>query len=105
MLKGMVSHGRVELLLHPLCQKYLEFKWNSYGACAYAIRLIWGLLFLTCVTLFSSVVLLGSDERKLNGTSSEPTGRYLRKVLMFYSSKLAGVISLLNFLCSTQRWL
>ncbi|EEB19608.1 conserved hypothetical protein [Pediculus humanus corporis] len=53
-LNAMVSHGRVELLAHPLSQKYLQMKWNSYGKYFHLINLLFYTIFLTVVTTFTA---------------------------------------------------
>lgn len=53
----MVSHGRVELLAHPLSQKYLQMKWNSYGKYYHVANLLIYSVFLLFVTLFSSELM------------------------------------------------
>ena len=52
--QAMVSHGRVELLAHPLSQKYLQMKWNSYGKYFHLINLLFYTIFLTVVTTFTA---------------------------------------------------
>ncbi|CAB3379362.1 Hypothetical predicted protein [Cloeon dipterum] len=51
-LNAMVAHGRVELLAHPLSQKYLQMKWNSYGKYFHLANLLLYTIFLTFVTSF-----------------------------------------------------
>lgn len=53
----MVSHGRVELLAHPLSQKYLQMKWNSYGKYYHVANLLIYCVFLVFVTLYSSLMM------------------------------------------------
>lgn len=53
----MVSHGRVELLAHPLSQKYLQMKWNSYGKYFHLTNLLIYSVFLTFITCFSSQIM------------------------------------------------
>lgn len=55
----MVSHGRVELLAHPLSQKYLQMKWNAYGKYFHVTNLLIYTVFLSFVTLYASQ-LMGS---------------------------------------------
>lgn len=50
----MVTHGRVELLAHPLSQKYLQMKWNSYGKYFHLANLLFYTIFLTFVTAFTA---------------------------------------------------
>lgn len=55
--QAMVSHGRVELLAHPLSQKYLQMKWNSYGKYYHVANLLIYCVFLVFVTLYSSLLM------------------------------------------------
>lgn len=48
----MVAHGRVELLAHPLSQKYLQMKWNSYGKYVHLLNLLIYCIILLLVTLY-----------------------------------------------------
>ncbi|XP_050093578.1 transient receptor potential cation channel subfamily A member 1 isoform X1 [Anopheles aquasalis] len=56
-VNAMVSHGRVELLAHPLSQKYLQMKWNSYGKYFHLANLLFYSVFLFFVTLFTSQLM------------------------------------------------
>uniref|UniRef100_A0A1B0CK24 Transient receptor potential cation channel subfamily A member 1 n=3 Tax=Lutzomyia longipalpis TaxID=7200 RepID=A0A1B0CK24_LUTLO len=56
-VNAMVSHGRVELLAHPLSQKYLQMKWNSYGKYFHLANLLFYCVFLFFVTMFSSQLM------------------------------------------------
>ncbi|CAG9763418.1 unnamed protein product [Ceutorhynchus assimilis] len=56
-LNAMVAHGRVELLAHPLSQKYLQMKWNSYGKYFHLTNLVFYCLFLGFITCFSSQLM------------------------------------------------
>lgn len=53
----MVTHGRVELLAHPLSQKYLQMKWNSYGKYFHLANLLIYSIFLLFVTVYSSLMM------------------------------------------------
>lgn len=53
----MVSHGRVELLAHPLSQKYLQMKWNSYGKYFHVTNLLIYTVFLMFVTIYASQLM------------------------------------------------
>lgn len=53
----MVNHGRVELLAHPLSQKYLQMKWNSYGKYFHLANLLLYSIYLICVTIFSAQMM------------------------------------------------
>ncbi|XP_022167299.1 transient receptor potential cation channel subfamily A member 1 isoform X4 [Myzus persicae] len=57
-LNAMVNHGRVELLAHPLSQKYLQMKWNTYGKYFHLAHLLFYTIFLIFVTLFSSQLMV-----------------------------------------------
>lgn len=54
----MVAHGRVELLAHPLSQKYLQMKWNSYGKYFHLANVTFYSIFLTFITCFSSHLMI-----------------------------------------------
>nr|XP_036215152.1 transient receptor potential cation channel subfamily A member 1 isoform X5 [Bactrocera oleae] len=56
-LNTMVTHGRVELLAHPLSQKYLQMKWNSYGKYFHLVNLLIYSIFLLFVTIFSTLMM------------------------------------------------
>ncbi|XP_065074384.1 transient receptor potential cation channel subfamily A member 1 isoform X2 [Ochlerotatus camptorhynchus] len=56
-LNAMVAHGRVELLAHPLSQKYLQMKWNSYGKYFHLANLLFYSVFLLFVTVFTSQLM------------------------------------------------
>lgn len=59
----MVNHGRVELLAHPLSQKYLQMKWNSYGKYFHLTNLLIYSIFLLLVTVYSSLMMNGIELR------------------------------------------
>lgn len=46
----MVKYGREQLICHPLCLKYLESKWNSYGMYYHLTYLAIYMAFLACLT-------------------------------------------------------
>lgn len=60
----MVSHGRVELLAHPLSQKYLQMKWNSYGKYFHLANLLFYSVFLLFITIFSSQLMQNIHDRE-----------------------------------------
>ncbi|XP_017840949.2 LOW QUALITY PROTEIN: transient receptor potential cation channel subfamily A member 1 [Drosophila busckii] len=62
----MVTHGRVELLAHPLSQKYLQMKWNSYGKYFHLANLLVYSIFLVFVTIYSSL-MMNNIELTFNG--------------------------------------
>jgi len=65
----MVNHGRVELLAHPLSQKYLQMKWNTYGKYFHLAHLLFYTIFLIFVTLFSSQLMV-YNQNTYNETSN-----------------------------------
>ncbi|XP_028033887.1 transient receptor potential cation channel subfamily A member 1 [Bombyx mandarina] len=56
-LNAMVAHGRVELLAHPLSQKYLQMKWNSYGKYFHLVNVLFYCIFLIFVTVYSYLLM------------------------------------------------
>lgn len=52
-----MQHGRVELLAHPLSQKYLQMKWNSYGKYFHLTNLLVYSILLAFITLYSSLLM------------------------------------------------
>ncbi|KAH8306988.1 hypothetical protein KR044_002213 [Drosophila immigrans] len=73
-LNTMVTHGRVELLAHPLSQKYLQMKWNSYGKYFHLANLLVYSIFLVFVTIYSSLMMNNIELRAANG--NETTNKY-----------------------------
>lgn len=67
--QAMVSHGRVELLAHPLSQKYLQMKWNTYGKYFHLAHLLFYTIFLIFVTLFSSQLMV-HNRNSINDTNT-----------------------------------
>jgi transient receptor potential cation channel subfamily A protein 1 len=64
----MVTHGRVELLAHPLSQKYLQMKWNSYGKYFHLANLLFYCIFLSFVTIFAAQLM---DDNSMNTTETK----------------------------------
>ncbi|XP_060809510.1 transient receptor potential cation channel subfamily A member 1 [Amyelois transitella] len=60
-INAMVAHGRVELLAHPLSQKYLQMKWNSYGKYFHLANLLFYCIYLTFVTVYTYLLMLNAD--------------------------------------------
>ncbi|CAH1647463.1 unnamed protein product [Spodoptera littoralis] len=60
-INAMVAHGRVELLAHPLSQKYLQMKWHSYGKYFHLANLLFYCIFLIFVTVYT-YLLMGNSE-------------------------------------------
>lgn len=67
----MVQHGRVELLAHPLSQKYLQMKWNSYGKYFHLTNLLVYSILLAFITLYSSLLMANKRHRSMPLNSSE----------------------------------
>ncbi|CAK1554642.1 unnamed protein product [Leptosia nina] len=61
-MNAMVAHGRVELLAHPLSQKYLQMKWNSYGKYFHLTNLLFYCIFLVFVTLYGYLLMGNATE-------------------------------------------
>lgn len=80
--QAMVTHGRVELLAHPLSQKYLQMKWNSYGKYFHVTNLLIYTVFLMFVTIYASQLMgcvnrsppnnrtLSNETKETNSSSS-----------------------------------
>ena len=47
----MVHHGRIDLLMHPLTQRYLAMKWQAYGRFCHLFSLLLYAVFVLLVTL------------------------------------------------------
>jgi transient receptor potential cation channel subfamily A protein 1 len=85
----MVAHGRVELLAHPLSQKYLQMKWNSYGKYFHLANLLFYCIFLSFVTIFAAQLMddgsMNTTETKsVNSTRNESHNVANQEVLMHY---------------------
>ncbi|XP_041987192.1 transient receptor potential cation channel subfamily A member 1 [Aricia agestis] len=72
-INAMVAHGRVELLAHPLSQKYLQMKWNSYGKYFHLTNLLFYSFFLTFVTVYTYLLMMQSS-RKLTSNGDTTRG-------------------------------
>lgn len=70
----MVTHGRVELLAHPLSQKYLQMKWNSYGKYFHVTNLLIYTVFLMFVTIYASQLMeCVNRDTSINRTQTNDT--------------------------------
>lgn len=67
----MVTHGRVELLAHPLSQKYLQMKWNAYGKYFHVTNLLIYTVFLAFVTIYASQLMQNVDQNSTTVQSTE----------------------------------
>ncbi|XP_055535400.1 transient receptor potential cation channel subfamily A member 1 isoform X2 [Wyeomyia smithii] len=72
-VNAMVTHGRVELLAHPLSQKYLQMKWNSYGKYFHLANLLFYCVFLFFVTLFAWQLMRSNGAVPTNESTTETT--------------------------------
>lgn len=79
LFQAMVAHGRVELLAHPLSQKYLQMKWNSYGKYFHLANLLVYIVFLAFVTLFSSQLMDFGDAFGENLNSTQKLNKVREK--------------------------
>jgi len=70
----MVTHGRVELLAHPLSQKYLQMKWNSYGKYFHLANLLFYCIFLAFVTIFTAQLMDDNTEKNADTKYANATG-------------------------------
>lgn len=61
----MVAHGRVELLAHPLSQKYLQMKWHSYGKYFHLTNLLFYCIFLIFVTVYTYLLMTTANSPML----------------------------------------
>ncbi|ROT68773.1 Transient receptor potential cation channel subfamily A member 1 [Penaeus vannamei] len=62
---------RVELLMHPLTQKFLEMKWQAYGKYIHLSNLFVYLVFLALVTIFA-VGVLGQQSFVMSNVTRVP---------------------------------
>ncbi|XP_058054410.1 transient receptor potential cation channel subfamily A member 1 [Anopheles bellator] len=88
-LNAMVSHGRVELLAHPLSQKYLQMKWNSYGKYFHLANLLFYSVFLFFVTLYTSHIMSNvAPVSHATGNSSHENDTGRQQVILAFRSSL-----------------
>ncbi|XP_050311925.1 transient receptor potential cation channel subfamily A member 1 isoform X2 [Anthonomus grandis grandis] len=98
-LNAMVAHGRVELLAHPLSQKYLQMKWNSYGKYCHLTNLLFYCMFLGSITCFSSQLM--QHEKAVNFTSMNFTNMTNDEKFAERKSKILNVeISYSMYICA-----
>ncbi|GAB6022298.1 hypothetical protein CHUAL_006421 [Chamberlinius hualienensis] len=72
-MNTMVDHGRVELLTHPMCQKYMEMKWNAYGMYTHLANLFIYIIFTLTFTLFVATRVEPLRATLHNMTDAEPS--------------------------------
>ncbi|XP_050360802.1 transient receptor potential cation channel subfamily A member 1 [Nymphalis io] len=101
-INAMVAHGRVELLAHPLSQKYLQMKWNSYGKYFHLANVLFYCIYLTFVTIFT-YKLMGKplvNVNKFNETTDIDSGYFstdFETMIAIYASTVA--VLFYNFMC------
>lgn len=105
-VQAMVTHGRVELLAHPLSQKYLQMKWNAYGKYFHVTNLLIYMVFLAFVTIYASQLMQNVDQNSttiqstvsipLNNSSSAVVSKSKGKKF-FYRMK---ILKIFIFFCS-----
>ncbi|CAH2103609.1 unnamed protein product [Euphydryas editha] len=122
-LNAMVAHGRVELLAHPLSQKYLQMKWNSYGKYFHLANVLFYCIYLTFVTLFTYKLMskpnTGINDNHENFTFgglniTNSTGFVLKRdfetMVVIYTSTVSvlfyNLMCLIRELCNMkdQKW-
>ncbi|XP_053683490.1 transient receptor potential cation channel subfamily A member 1 [Sabethes cyaneus] len=90
-VNAMVTHGRVELLAHPLSQKYLQMKWNSYGKYFHLANLLFYSVFLFFVTLFTSQLM--RSNLATPGASGNVTEQVLSTIATEHDSPVLAALS------------
>lgn len=102
----MVAHGRVELLAHPLSQKYLQMKWNSYGKYFHLANLLFYSIFLFFTTIFTATLMAEPDMNPKNSTTICVSGSIifiyiigssLREIIQAYQKKWHYLLEPINF--------
>lgn len=111
----MVQHGRVELLAHPLSQKYLQMKWNSYGKYFHLTNLLVYSILLAFITLYSSLLMYNKKglaamqnqtSTQINNDSTEylPTEILTDRIDMCWPMIISGIfITIYIFLASLRE--
>ncbi|KAG5888861.1 hypothetical protein JTB14_031419 [Gonioctena quinquepunctata] len=77
-LNAMVAHGRVELLAHPLSQKYLQMKWNSYGKYFHLANVTFYCFFLGLITSFASQLMQQENNNNFVNISNISHAEYVQ---------------------------
>lgn len=95
----MVAHGRVELLAHPLSQKYLQMKWNAYGKYFHVTNLLIYTVFLFFVTLYASQLMQNVDTNNVNGQMNS-TAQNSSGDVWYLISNMSFFWRIYNFLTS-----
>ncbi|KAM9436780.1 transient receptor potential cation channel subfamily A member 1-like isoform 3-T3 [Clarias gariepinus] len=90
-LNAMVQYNRLELLTHPVCQKYLEMKWKAYGSKAHLLNLAVYLLGLLPLT-YLVIKLKSTQFRTANGTAFTMEPVSFQKQSFFISMSMLMVL-------------
>ncbi|KAJ8954916.1 hypothetical protein NQ318_016856 [Aromia moschata] len=77
-LNAMVTHGRVELLAHPLSQKYLQMKWNSYGKYFHLANVLFYSIFLAFITCFAAQLMSQEESRTVLNITNYTDEAYVK---------------------------
>ncbi|XP_030385456.1 transient receptor potential cation channel subfamily A member 1 isoform X3 [Scaptodrosophila lebanonensis] len=102
-LNTMVTHGRVELLAHPLSQKYLQMKWNSYGKYFHLANLLIYSIFLVFVTIYSSLMMNNIEMRPGANKTIGHYGEKGYKELIYNLSKNPSMAEEIHLELSAER--
>uniref|UniRef100_A0AAY4ASG0 Ion transport domain-containing protein n=1 Tax=Denticeps clupeoides TaxID=299321 RepID=A0AAY4ASG0_9TELE len=95
-LNAMVQYNRIELLTHPVCNKYLEMKWLAYGSKVHLLNLAIYLLGLLPLTYL--IVNLKPTQNMENGTSVTMVPISFHQVVVFNKpKKLPTILSVCVF--------
>ncbi|XP_068160257.1 transient receptor potential cation channel subfamily A member 1b isoform X2 [Antennarius striatus] len=110
-LNAMVKYNRIELLNHPVCQKYLAMKWLAYGSKAHFINIflyLMGLLPLThlIVTLRPSANMTATGEHNITMVHVSFTEQSLVLSIAMMMVFVMNIYAILKELVqiSQQRW-
>lgn len=83
-LNKMIEFNRVDLLAHPVSQKYLQMKWNAYGRFCYVANLSFYLIFLLCITSYSWIMM--NNIQTKNETTTLPSSGFEKNVTTYTSN-------------------
>uniref|UniRef100_T1JBU7 Ion transport domain-containing protein n=1 Tax=Strigamia maritima TaxID=126957 RepID=T1JBU7_STRMM len=56
-MNKMVEYRRLELLCHPVCQKYIQMKWNGYGMYIHTTNLAIYMVFMIFLTSYAATLM------------------------------------------------
>ncbi|KAM4606588.1 transient receptor potential cation channel subfamily A member 1b [Polymixia lowei] len=110
-LNAMVQYNRIELLTHPVCQKYLRMKWLAYGSKAHVLNMclyLLGLLPLThlIVTLRPSLNTTDTGDHEV---VMVPVALTKQSIVSFFCMVMVLVMNVYAIVkevvqISQQRW-